>query len=481
MLASMPVGRSSFSAVTYNDTIYFIGGISNLNPIEYVSDVDVYIPATDTWLTGITELPFPRACPNACLIGNKIYVCGGAHLIDGSPVVFDSLHIYDIPTNSWERGQSLPASRSYFSADTIDKKVYLAGGGTDGWNIVKNLYVYDPLVDEWTEKAPMNSSRWTPCAQSWNGKLYVFGGYTGSSWMVSKTIEVYDPELDEWTYLSQAPTPRAAMDIWLNEDQLFVFGGFHGYSNTAGYYHTEIISRYDMTTDSWINFHHQDDGIPGMRRFLVSAVIDDKVYLFGGGTPEDQLSQAVWSYRLKNIRQDMEISDTILDSERIEIDLSNYFSSTGEEELSYDICPGYNEALIQAYIENSILKIDRLDQGGSTDISVNVYNTEDTISSNAFSVENPVGIQTYEDLRLKVYPNPASEVAVLNFNTSETGTISLKIYNALGQLAEQVTIENIEAGNHSFQWNVADYTNGLYLIVLKTESSASVSKLMIKH
>jgi len=477
-LTEMPVGRSSFSAVTYNDTIFIIGGVNITNPVEYCSSVDIYIPATDTWEIGISEMPFPRACQNACLIGSKIYMCGGAHFIDDNPVVLDSLHIYDIPTNSWERGQSLPATRSYFAADTIDGKIYLAGGGTGGWNIVWNLYEYDPEVDEWTEKAPMNYTRWTACAKSWNGKLYVFGGYTGSSWIVTKTIEVYDPEQDQWTNLSPALTPRAAMDTWLNENHLFVFGGFHEYSSSS-YYYTGIISRYDLTTDTWFDFHHQDDRIPGMRRFLVSAVVGEKIYLFGGA--KDQLSQDVWSYSLKGIRQDMKLRDTLLSSESIEIDLSKYFSSTGEEELNYDICPGYNEELIQASIENSVLKIDRLEQAGSTEITVNVYDTEDTISSNAFTIENPVGVQTYGVHELSVYPNPASAVAVINYNTSETGMISLKIYNALGQLTEKVNIDNIEAGKHSYNWNVADCTNGIYLIVLRSASSASVSKLMIKH
>lgn len=478
-LTSMPYCRSSSSALTYKDTVYIIGGISNLNPLEYASDVDIYLPATDTWETGISEIPFPRGCPNACLIGHKIYVFGGVHIIDGNPVMFDSLHIYDISTNSWERGQCLPVEMSYFAADTINGKIYVAGGGGSGYSIFNTLYEYYPELDEWTQKASMNTSRWGTFARSWNGRLYVFGGYSGSNWTISKTIEVYDPETDEWTNLTSAITPRTSGSMFLLDGQLYVIGGYYNPSSTS-YNHTKIISRYDIATDTWFDFFHQGDNIPNGRRFSANAIIDDKFYFLGGAGDEDIMNQ-IWSYTLKDIRQNIEIRDTVLSSESIEIDLANYFSSTGEEELSYGICPGYNEALIQATIENSILKIDRLAQAGSTEIAVNVYDTEDTISSNAFTVENPVGIQTYGDPRLTVYPNPTSFATAIRYTTAEAGTVFVEIYNPLGQLVESIHMQNIAAGDHQFEWNVEGYQDGLYLVILKTESSASVQKLMIKH
>jgi len=480
-LSSMPVSRDGFSAVTHNDSIYFLGGITkNGGAIEYISSIDVYDPATHTWETGISELPFLRICTNACLIDNKIYMMGGIHLTDDAPLSFDSLHIYDIQSNSWKTGQSLPIALGSFGADTINGKIYVAGGGPSGWGIEKNLYVYDPVLDEWTQKVPMNVSRRGQCAKSWNGKLYAFGGYSGSNWTVSRSIEVYDPEQNQWTLLTNAPLPRANMGMSLYENQLLTFGGITGYSG-SNYNYTSTILSYNPSSNSWLRFHSPGDKIPAYRQFPVSAVVDEKVFLFGGSL-DGTIQNSVWAYSLKNIRQNMAIRDTLLSSESVEIDLTKYFSHALEEDLSYSICQGFNEELIDASIENSILKIDWLAQeGGSTEIAVNVFDTEDTISSNSFTVDNTVGIQTYNESQLMVYPNPASNQAIIKYNTAEAGMAYLEIYNPMGQVIEKFALEHSTAGEQNFTLTVDEYYCGLYLAVLKTGTSTSICKLMIRH
>lgn len=446
---------------------------------ENVSSVDIYVPATDKWIAGITEFPFPRGCQHACLVGDKIYAFGGSRVSGESFTAFDSLHIYNIQSNSWELGKCLPVELGYFAADTINGKIYVAGGGGSGYSIFNSLYEYDPELDEWTKKASMISSRWGTFARSWNGKLYVFGGYAGSNWTISRTIEVYDPETDEWSNLTSAITPRTSGSMYLHDGQLYIIGGYHNPTSTS-YNHTKTISRYDIATDTWFDFFHPGDNLPDGRRFSADVMLDDKFYFLGGGGDKDIMDQ-IWSYSLKGIRQNMKISDTFLSSERIEIDLSEYFSSTGEEELTYAVCPEYDEGVIQASIENSMLKIDRLGQTGSTQLVINVYDTEDTISSNAFAIENPVGIQNYGVHKLSVYPNPASEITVIRYNTEEAGTVFLEIYNPLGQVVEKFQLESKVSGDHQFEWNVEGYRDGLYIIVLKKEKSASVGRLLIKQ
>ena len=347
-LSSMPVDRFISPTVVYNDSIYLIGGIRNsMTTTEYISSIDVYDPANDSWDIGITELPSHIEFSNACMIDDKIYVIGGMQLTDDAPKIYDSVYIYDIHADSWETGQSMPAAVSVFGADTINGKIYVAGGGSDNWGIVRSLYVYDPLLDEWTEKAPMNVSRRAQCAQSWNGKLYVFGGYSGSSWSVSNSIEVYDPEQDQWTLLTPAQTPRTIMGMSLFDNQLLVIGGVHGYSGST-YYYTDFISGYDLSSDKWLEFHSPGDNIPAKRQWPATACINDKVYIFGG-TLDGITQDNVWVYSLKSIRQKKEIMDTLLESENIEINLEDYFSSTGEEELNFSICEGYNEEVIERF------------------------------------------------------------------------------------------------------------------------------------
>ena len=473
-LASMPEGRYVFSAITYNDSIYILGGArSNTSTTDYISSVDVYIPSTDTWITGITEIPFPRGCPNVCLIGNKIYVIGGLKLTSGAPVFYDSVHIYDIRSNTWETGQSIPATLSVAGIDTLNGKIYAAGGGTSGWDIVKSLYVYDPELDEWTEKASMNTSRRAPRAQSWNGKFYVFGGYSGSAWSVDNSIEVYYPEEDKWTLLTNANTPRTVMAMSLFKNQLFVFGGIHGYSGSTNYF-TNIISRYDLPSDSWFDFHSQGDNIPGMRVFPATAIVDDKIYLFSGYY--DEVYNNVWSYALKNIQQVKEINDTTFNSESLDIDLAEYFSTTGEEELNYGVCSGYDKEIGTVSIENSILTINKSAHGGgSTEITVNAFNTEDTISSNTFTLNIPVGIQTYNASELSVYPNPVVDRLCVEFEK----VVKLKTHIELMDISGKVVyMETPDYNGTELTIRLTEYVAGIYFLKVQIGENLMVKKVI---
>lgn len=50
---------------------------------------------------------------------------------------------------------------------------------------------YDPTSGQWTDVTPMLSKRCRLGAATLNGKLYVCGGYDGSTFL--RTVEVYDP------------------------------------------------------------------------------------------------------------------------------------------------------------------------------------------------------------------------------------------------------------------------------------------------
>ncbi len=479
-LTSMPSPRAVFSTLVYHDSIYVLGGFKNINNLVYVSSVDVYVPASDAWITGITEFPFPRGCPNACLIGDKIYAFGGSHPSDGGEnyTAYDSLHIYDIKSKTWTRGESLPVALSYFGADTLNGKIYVAGGGGTNWTITNALYVYDPELDEWTEKATMNRTRWGLSAKSRNGKLYVFGGYSGSNWKISKSLEVYDPETDEWIDLSDANIKRTSMSMFSYKEQLFVMGGYSESTSNQ----TQIISRYDFATDSWFDFFNEGDDLPEGRRFTGSCVYDEKFYLLGGGASE--IMDNNWSYSLKKIQQGQVFLDTTLGSESVELDLSEIFYATDDESVSYNICEGYDESIVSATIEGSTLKLEEsTEESGSTELIINALTATDTISSNPFIVAmlGASLIKTDVITHFAIYPNPASEEVSFSFSTKEAGVVSIEIFNSLGQEIEHFSLNATSIGLNCYNWNVEDYSNGLYMIVLNTGTSKSVRTLLINH
>jgi len=101
--------------------LYAIGGYPIANA-EGLKTVEIYDPETDTWEQK-TEMPGPRFGGAAVIIGQKIYVIGGAMGYDAQSVV----EVYDPVSDTWSTGTSLPEPR-IGSASTIKGKIYFTGG-----------------------------------------------------------------------------------------------------------------------------------------------------------------------------------------------------------------------------------------------------------------------------------------------------------------------------------------------------------------
>jgi hypothetical protein len=269
------------------------------------------------------------------------------------------------------------------------------------------------------------------------------------------------------------------MGMPLLDNQMLVIGGIRGYSETE-YHYTDHISRYDLAADRWFDFPSPEDYVPAHRQFPATAVVGGKAYLFGG-LYDDAPQQNVWSYSLKRIRQDKPLNDTMFSAESLEIDLSDYFSTSGAESVEYSICESYDDALLSASIDNSMLTLEKIgQQTGTTELAINAFDSEDTISSNSFSVELQVGIQTFGDHQVSVFPNPASVSITFTYTLEEAGATALEIYTPSGRIIGRFSADHAAAGHHRFEWNVEDFPGGLYLMVLKTDRTVTVKKVLIQ-
>jgi hypothetical protein len=81
-----------------------------------------------------------------------------------------------------------------------------------------------------------------------------------------------------------------------------------------------------------------------------------------------------------------------------------------------------------------------------------------------------------------VYPNPFESATTVNFATTQTDTISLKIYNATGNTVHtfyESTLLN--SGNYSLNFDGNNLMNGIYFIQLKIGTTKQISKKLIKN
>ncbi len=177
---------------------------------------------------------------------------------------------YDGPSQ-WIEKQPLPLGTSDLTAAVYNGKIYVFGGYSDGTRDVRNAtYEYDPSLNTWTQKADMPTARWGPVSVEFNGKIYVFSGQDGEN-----VNEVYDPVNDTWE--TKAPIPAA-----FTQGLMAV-----KYGDKIHLFWTGTHLEYDPASDTYTS----RPGMPTSRWWSACAVANDKIYIIGGYQP--QLMDAV--------------------------------------------------------------------------------------------------------------------------------------------------------------------------------------------
>jgi len=80
-------------------------------------------------------------------------------------------------------------------------------------------------------------------------------------------------------------------------------------------------------------------------------------------------------------------------------------------------------------------------------------NTPSSVSSNPKPSDN----------LLKIFPNPASTNASLNFILNKPGNVSLAIFDLLGRRMKEISLGELSAGEHSQQIDLRGLANGTYI------------------
>ncbi|MCI0708177.1 MAG: T9SS type A sorting domain-containing protein [Ignavibacteriae bacterium] len=77
------------------------------------------------------------------------------------------------------------------------------------------------------------------------------------------------------------------------------------------------------------------------------------------------------------------------------------------------------------------------------------------------------------------YPNPFNPETVIHFRLPVSGSVSLKVYNLLGQEIATLANRELTAGEHRVAWNAAGYASGMYFYRLETEYFAATKPMLL--
>lgn len=146
---AMPVALESAAAAEVNGQLYVFGGLQAGNKAS--NAVLRYDPISRKWQrSGLTPLPAARLfAPGhaAPILNGKVYLLGGASLIQSVVAATDTVWIYDPQSNTWQTAPKLPQRLMRHTALATDSEI-IAVGGTGGNNSMTVKQVWQ-LTDSW--------------------------------------------------------------------------------------------------------------------------------------------------------------------------------------------------------------------------------------------------------------------------------------------------------------------------------------------
>lgn len=221
--SSMPTPRAFVGNGVVNGKIYIIGGAVVNTNIQSV--VEKYDPATDEW-TAADNMNEPWFGMASCVYNNKIYIFGGKGGSGPGPGE-KKVAMYDPAAGDWIYNLAdMPTARWLPECVLVDSLIYVVGGWYHSQTVngaASAVEAYNPETDSWTRKASLPQRRAAGAVAALNGKIYYFGGSPNGP--PQKDIYVYDPTLDQWTILPDMPFVWGVMASCVADDLAYLMAG----------------------------------------------------------------------------------------------------------------------------------------------------------------------------------------------------------------------------------------------------------------
>jgi len=81
---------------------------------------------------------------------------------------------------------------------------------------------------------------------------------------------------------------------------------------------------------------------------------------------------------------------------------------------------------------------------------------------------------------LKVYPNPVSSNATIDFNLIESENVLISVSDMSGRIIDVIAKSKMNAGTHQLEWNTSNLDKGVYLLQLQSAAGVEAQKLVVQ-
>lgn len=277
------------------ETLFVVGGMCG-GLLRW--DIETYDCRSHTWSVHPGNGLTPRYHHGVAVLGQKLYVVGGMECRDTYTRTVDCL---DTERHVHERRAPIHEDRAYLCLVTLGEHLY-AIGGRNRTRHTATVERYSPNDNKWTYMARMNQARSDAAACSFEGKIYVSGGFDGVTLLDS--VEVYNPSQDLWSLLVMPlPSLLCGHQMIAHGGHIYVIGGYDSLERLKS-----VIRSQPGRKNDWQSVQP----LRVARSTFAVAELDGEIYVIGGSNGNSMLQEVeCYSWVTNSWRQAPPISNKI--------------------------------------------------------------------------------------------------------------------------------------------------------------------------
>jgi len=439
----------------------------------------------------------------------KVSDINNAQMFDTNKTPF---YIVSFATPVWFQRKALPIPSgrlmsSYFNLNDTGFVYCFGGGENSGTN---NAQRYNTISGQWSAQDTMRVKSSTGGAAKVKNKIYVIGGYNNTNKTLDK-VQIYTPSTNTWSFGTPLPPPiKADFGIGVYRDSLiYIVGGDSGIN--SGGSPINKVRVYNPSNDSW------NEATPFTHNVAKCAmgIYRDMIVVVGGADRQQFNTFDSVNVGVINPINPLEIawkpagtfpdsiarlSAAVVNTGIVFVGGDSGFSSTYRSSAYISRMDTVNKTVAKWYVLPD-MSMRRSNMGAS--LASNGIDSVWAIGGNfnggqlstnealymGMLPTRIVGVKEYtESIPSQFsldqnYPNPFNPSTSIRFSLRTSGTVTLKVYNLLGEEVATLVNEKMDIGNYESTLNATQLASGVYFyrlnIVSNNGSKFSESKKML--
>ena len=266
--------------------------------MRFVPALFLFAMSTVTDIEWSERQPMPRAQAGGATgyLDGDVVVAGGTTWIGDVKTWLSDVQIYNPASNTWRSGPKLPALMAYgpFVSSATELEIF---GGSDGQTARRDSWKLDTAKTKWVRTGSIPADALLGRAARVSESVFLFGGCRDVVDLTTCSDAVWRrKENREWQHVATIPGGSLALAAAaVSGSAVYLFGGCSMDADGKVVNHARAL-RYDSTSNQWNTLK----ALPSGNRGVTAVAYGDRSILLFGGYTDSGFTSEVLLYDIQS-------------------------------------------------------------------------------------------------------------------------------------------------------------------------------------